>query len=62
MRHFVFRLRLPDGRQVSVEADGLPWGWTDAFSRACRTAEHTHGLGPYSGLVCVGYDSHPAAD
>ncbi len=55
MRHFEFQLRLPDGRVVDAEAIAEPWRWTDAFTEACAKVEARHGLGPYAGIVCVGY-------
>ncbi len=60
MRRFRFRLRLPDGRLVSVAVRSPHRSWGDAFTRACQTAESSYGIHPFAEIVCVDYTAVPA--
>ncbi len=58
MRRFQFTLRLGDGRIVTADAIAERWQWSAAFAEACTRVEERLGLGSWSGIVCVAYDSH----
>lgn len=57
MREFQFTLRLRDGRIVTAGAVAKQWQWSLAFAKACTRVEKELGLGAWSGIVCVAYDS-----
>ena len=60
MRTFEFQLQLPDGSVVEEHA-AAP-SWAVAFAEACVKAERHHRLGPWAGIRCRAYSSHPSAD
>ena len=61
VRHYSFRLRLPDAREVAVAVETPHWRWGDAFSRACQIAEASYGVEPFAEIVCVAYSAAAVA-
>ena len=52
---FTFELILPNGSTTTMTAVAERWRWREAYASACRQAEASSGLPPYSGIRCSAY-------